>query len=136
MILPVSEFPLLCLCPVNKYLQGIYSITCRAVCRPVALWVLVSHVDMVFLIRTTYFHCVFVFVSVVSYKETASPSKVNSHAEVSAHLTSLTLPGKAESVVSLTSQCSYSSTIVHVGDKKPQPELGTHVGSLTMSRAI
>ncbi|XP_039084552.1 period circadian protein homolog 2 isoform X1 [Hyaena hyaena] len=55
--------------------------------------------------------------------ETASPSKVNSHAEVSAHLTSLTLPGKAESVVSLTSQCSYSSTIVHVGDKKPQPEL-------------
>uniref|UniRef100_A0A6Q2XC78 Period circadian protein homolog 2 n=1 Tax=Esox lucius TaxID=8010 RepID=A0A6Q2XC78_ESOLU len=29
---------------------------------------------------------------------------------------------KAESVVSVTSQCSYSSTIVHVGDKKPQPE--------------
>ncbi|XP_058389294.1 period circadian protein homolog 2 [Diceros bicornis minor] len=57
--------------------------------------------------------------------ETASPSKVNSHADVSAHLTSLTLPGKAESVVSLTSQCSYSSTIVHVGDKKPQPELET-----------
>ncbi|XP_025786423.1 period circadian protein homolog 2 [Puma concolor] len=55
--------------------------------------------------------------------ETASPSKVNSHAEVSAHLTSLTLPGKAESVASLSSQCSYSSTIVHVGDKKPQPEL-------------
>ncbi|ELW63543.1 Period circadian protein like protein 2 [Tupaia chinensis] len=55
--------------------------------------------------------------------ETAPPSKVNSHAEVSARLTSLTLPGKAESVVSLTSQCSYSSTIVHVGDKKPQPEL-------------
>ncbi|XP_029789393.1 period circadian protein homolog 2 isoform X2 [Suricata suricatta] len=55
--------------------------------------------------------------------ETAPPSKVNSHAEVSAHLTSLALPGKAESVVSLTSQCSYSSTIVHVGDKKPQPEL-------------
>ncbi|KAB1279221.1 Period circadian protein-like protein 2 [Camelus dromedarius] len=57
--------------------------------------------------------------------ETASPSKVNSHTDVSAHLTSLTLPGKAESVVSLTSQCSYSSTIVHVGDKKPQPELET-----------
>ncbi|XP_058555515.1 period circadian protein homolog 2 isoform X1 [Neofelis nebulosa] len=55
--------------------------------------------------------------------ETASPSEVNSHAEVGAHLTSLTLPGKAESVVSLGSQCSYSSTIVHVGDKKPQPEL-------------
>ncbi|KAM5229409.1 period circadian protein homolog 2 [Ctenodactylus gundi] len=55
--------------------------------------------------------------------EAVLPSKVNSHAEVSAHLSSLTLPGKAESVVSLTSQCSYSSTIVHVGDKKPQPEL-------------
>ncbi|XP_042558285.1 period circadian protein homolog 2 isoform X1 [Dipodomys spectabilis] len=57
--------------------------------------------------------------------EAAAPCKVNSHAEVSAHLTSLTLPSKAESVVSLTSQCSYSSTIVHVGDKKPQPELET-----------
>ncbi|XP_057162083.1 period circadian protein homolog 2 isoform X3 [Ursus arctos] len=55
--------------------------------------------------------------------EAASPSRVNSHAEVSAHLPSLALPNKAESVVSLTSQCSYSSTIVHVGDKKPQPEL-------------
>lgn len=43
---------------------------------------------------------------------------------VGAHLTSLALPGKPESVVSLTSQCSYSSTIVHVGDKKTQPELG------------
>uniref|UniRef100_G3NQ73 Period circadian protein homolog 2 n=1 Tax=Gasterosteus aculeatus aculeatus TaxID=481459 RepID=G3NQ73_GASAC len=31
-------------------------------------------------------------------------------------------PSKAASVVSVTSQCSYSSTIVHVGDKKPQPE--------------
>ncbi|XP_011481351.2 period circadian protein homolog 2 [Oryzias latipes] len=37
-------------------------------------------------------------------------------------LAPLTLPSKAESVVSITSQCSYSSTIVHVGDKKPQPE--------------
>ncbi|XP_059914297.1 period circadian protein homolog 2 isoform X2 [Gadus macrocephalus] len=34
----------------------------------------------------------------------------------------LPVPDKPESVVSLTSQCSYSSTIVHVGDKKPQPE--------------
>ncbi|KAL0973391.1 hypothetical protein UPYG_G00202840 [Umbra pygmaea] len=34
----------------------------------------------------------------------------------------LALPSKAESVMSITSQCSYSSTIVHVGDKKPQPE--------------
>ncbi|XP_053775274.1 period circadian protein homolog 2 isoform X2 [Desmodus rotundus] len=57
--------------------------------------------------------------------EAAVPSRVDRHAGVSAHLTSLTLPGKAESVVSLTSQCSYSSTIVHVGDKKPQPELET-----------
>ncbi|XP_030071508.1 period circadian protein homolog 2 [Microcaecilia unicolor] len=40
-----------------------------------------------------------------------------------APLAPLALPGKAESVVSFTSQCSYSSTIVHVGDKKPQPEL-------------
>ncbi|KAM6152756.1 period circadian protein homolog 2 [Erethizon dorsatum] len=55
--------------------------------------------------------------------EATSPSKVSSHTEVSARLSSLALPGKAESVVSLTSQCSYSSTIVHVGDKKPQPEL-------------
>lgn len=63
--------------------------------------------------------------SIFSSKVVAVPSTVNRHADVSAHLTSLTLPGKAESVVSLTSQCSYSSTIVHVGDKKPQPELGT-----------
>uniref|UniRef100_A0A8C3YNR6 Period circadian regulator 2 n=1 Tax=Catagonus wagneri TaxID=51154 RepID=A0A8C3YNR6_9CETA len=57
--------------------------------------------------------------------ETASPSKVNGRADVSTHLTSLTLPGKAESAVSLSSQCSFSSTIVHVGDRKPQPELET-----------
>ncbi|XP_069026073.1 period circadian protein homolog 1b [Embiotoca jacksoni] len=31
----------------------------------------------------------------------------------------LTLATKAESVLSVTSQCSFSSTIVHVGDKKP-----------------
>uniref|UniRef100_A0A672U577 Period circadian protein homolog 2 n=1 Tax=Strigops habroptila TaxID=2489341 RepID=A0A672U577_STRHB len=49
--------------------------------------------------------------------------KSNGPPVVGAHLTSLALPGKPESVVSLTSQCSYSSTIVHVGDKKPQPEL-------------
>ncbi|XP_053506973.1 period circadian protein homolog 2 isoform X2 [Ictalurus furcatus] len=41
---------------------------------------------------------------------------------VGTSLTPLTLPSKAESVVSITSQCSYSSTIVHVGDKKTQPE--------------
>lgn len=75
-------------------------------------------------------------VSFLPHKETASPSEVNSHAEVSAHLTSLTLPGKAESVASLSSQCSYSSTIVHVGDKKPQPELGMLLGSRTMPRVL
>ncbi|CAJ0943764.1 unnamed protein product [Ranitomeya imitator] len=37
-------------------------------------------------------------------------------------ITPLSLAAKAESVVSLTSHCSYSSTIVHVGDKKLQPE--------------
>ncbi|XP_051555706.1 period circadian protein homolog 2-like isoform X2 [Myxocyprinus asiaticus] len=37
---------------------------------------------------------------------------------VSPSLTPLPLPSKPESVVSITSQCSYSSTIVHVGDKK------------------
>uniref|UniRef100_A0A8C7Y6Q9 Period circadian clock 1b n=1 Tax=Oryzias sinensis TaxID=183150 RepID=A0A8C7Y6Q9_9TELE len=31
----------------------------------------------------------------------------------------LTMAAKAESVASVTSQCSFSSTIVHVGDKKP-----------------
>ncbi|KAL7842388.1 hypothetical protein SRHO_G00240770 [Serrasalmus rhombeus] len=41
---------------------------------------------------------------------------------VGTSLTPLALPSKAESVVSITSQCSYSSTIVHVGDKKLQPE--------------
>ncbi|CAM5138946.1 unnamed protein product [Eretmochelys imbricata] len=49
--------------------------------------------------------------------------KSNGPPVVGAHLTSLALPGKPESVVSFTSQCSYSSTIVHVGDKKTQPEL-------------
>lgn len=40
-------------------------------------------------------------------------------AVVGSPLTPLALPSKAESVVSVTSQCSFSSTIVHVGDKKP-----------------
>ncbi|XP_076792666.1 period circadian protein homolog 1 isoform X4 [Arvicanthis niloticus] len=34
-------------------------------------------------------------------------------------LSPLALANKAESVASVTSQCSFSSTIVHVGDKKP-----------------
>ncbi|XP_077147241.1 period circadian protein homolog 2-like isoform X1 [Ranitomeya variabilis] len=37
-------------------------------------------------------------------------------------ITPLLMAAKAESVVSLTSHCSYNSTIVHVGDKKLQPE--------------
>lgn len=37
------------------------------------------------------------------------------------------VPSKPESVFSLTTQCSYSSTIVHVGDKKPQMDSGTVV---------
>lgn len=41
----------------------------------------------------------------------------------------LTLASKAESVASVTSQCSFSSTIVHVGDKKP-PESGGNRGTL------
>ncbi|XP_064157924.1 period circadian protein homolog 2-like isoform X2 [Anguilla rostrata] len=51
-----------------------------------------------------------------------APKKPAGAAVVGASLAPLALPSKAESVVSITSQCSYSSTIVHVGDKKPQPE--------------
>lgn len=43
-------------------------------------------------------------------------------AVVGAPLTDISLSTKAMSVVSVTSQCSYSSTIVHV----PQPESGTY----------
>uniref|UniRef100_A0ABM5EJ85 Period circadian protein homolog 1 isoform X4 n=1 Tax=Pogona vitticeps TaxID=103695 RepID=A0ABM5EJ85_9SAUR len=50
-------------------------------------------------------------------------------AVVGGPLTPLALPSKAESVVSVTSQCSFSSTIVHVGDKKP-PESG--MGDIVM----
>ncbi|XP_072525591.1 period circadian protein homolog 2-like [Salminus brasiliensis] len=52
-----------------------------------------------------------------SKKPPAGPAAV-----VSGTLAPLPLPTKPESVVSITSQCSYSSTIVHVGDKKMQPE--------------
>ncbi|XP_033883413.3 period circadian protein homolog 2-like isoform X2 [Acipenser ruthenus] len=51
-----------------------------------------------------------------------SPENASAAAVVGASLTLLALPSKADSVVSITSQCSYSSTLVHVGDKKPQPE--------------
>lgn len=49
-------------------------------------------------------------------------------------LSPLALANKAESVVSVTSQCSFSSTIVHVGDKKP-PESGTGVAEGGGARA-
>uniref|UniRef100_A0A670Z6X8 PAS domain-containing protein n=1 Tax=Pseudonaja textilis TaxID=8673 RepID=A0A670Z6X8_PSETE len=53
-------------------------------------------------------------------------------AMVGSPLTPLALPtSKAESVVSVNSQCSFSSTIVHVGDKKP-PESGRGGGSPTL----
>lgn len=45
-------------------------------------------------------------------------------------ITQLSLAVKAESVLSLTSHCSYSSTIVHVGDKKLQPEAELEDGHL------
>lgn len=44
----------------------------------------------------------------------------------------LTMATKAESVASVTSQCSFSSTIVHVGDKKP-PESGGHPQHFSVS---
>ncbi|XP_014405360.1 PREDICTED: period circadian protein homolog 1 isoform X4 [Myotis brandtii] len=54
--------------------------------------------------------------SAVLSGEGATPRK---EPVVGGTLTPLTLANKAESVVSVTSQCSFSSTIVHVGDKKP-----------------
>lgn len=59
-----------------------------------------------------------------SLKDPKKPPSGAAAAVVGGPLAPLTLPSKAESVVSITSQCSYSSTIVHVGDKKPQPESG------------
>ncbi|XP_045840618.1 period circadian protein homolog 1 isoform X2 [Meles meles] len=49
-------------------------------------------------------------------REGAGPQK---EPVVGGALSPLALANKAESVVSVTSQCSFSSTIVHVGDKKP-----------------
>ncbi|KAM8880907.1 period circadian protein homolog 1b [Synchiropus picturatus] len=51
-------------------------------------------------------------------QEATGNTKVSLVAETSP-LPPLTLVPKAESVASITSQCSFSSTIVHVGDKKP-----------------
>ncbi|XP_034502847.1 period circadian protein homolog 1 isoform X1 [Ailuropoda melanoleuca] len=54
--------------------------------------------------------------SAVLSGEGATPQK---EPVVGGTLSPLALANKAESVVSVTSQCSFSSTIVHVGDKKP-----------------
>uniref|UniRef100_A0A2I3HM65 Period circadian regulator 1 n=1 Tax=Nomascus leucogenys TaxID=61853 RepID=A0A2I3HM65_NOMLE len=54
--------------------------------------------------------------SAVLSGEGATPRK---EPVVGGTLSPLALANKAESVVSVTSQCSFSSTIVHVGDKKP-----------------
>lgn len=54
--------------------------------------------------------------SAVLSREGATPRK---EPVVGGTLSPLALANKAESVVSVTSQCSFSSTIVHVGDKKP-----------------
>ncbi|KAM6175718.1 period circadian protein homolog 1 isoform 1-T2 [Erethizon dorsatum] len=54
--------------------------------------------------------------STVLSGEGATPRK---EPVVGGTLSPLALANKAESVVSVTSQCSFSSTIVHVGDKKP-----------------
>lgn len=61
--------------------------------------------------------------SAVLSGEGATPRK---EPVVGGTLSPLALANKAESVVSVTSQCSFSSTIVHVGDKKP-PESGMGV---------
>ncbi|CAN9509617.1 unnamed protein product [Ophioblennius macclurei] len=62
--------------------------------------------------------------SSVSDDDKQEASGTNKGASVSlvgepSSLPPLTLAAKAESVASVTSQCSFSSTIVHVGDKKP-----------------
>ncbi|XP_042770948.1 period circadian protein homolog 1 isoform X2 [Panthera leo] len=54
--------------------------------------------------------------SAVLSGEGAAPQK---EPVVGGALSPLALANKAESVASVTSQCSFSSTIVHVGDKKP-----------------
>lgn len=48
----------------------------------------------------------------------------------------LTLATKAESVASVTSQCSFSSTIVHVGDKKPPESGGNHQHSHSLNHLV
>ncbi|KAM9439334.1 period circadian protein homolog 2-like isoform 2-T2 [Clarias gariepinus] len=60
--------------------------------------------------------------AMLSPQDSLKTNKKSQSDVVGGALAPLALPTKAESVVSITSQCSYSSTIVHVGDKKPQPE--------------
>ncbi|CDQ76232.1 unnamed protein product [Oncorhynchus mykiss] len=64
---------------------------------------------------------------IIAYKKTEATTTA-SGVVGSSSLAALAVPlcSKTESVVSITSQCSYSSTIVHVGDKKLQPESGIH----------
>uniref|UniRef100_A0A8C7KYB5 Period circadian clock 1a n=1 Tax=Oncorhynchus kisutch TaxID=8019 RepID=A0A8C7KYB5_ONCKI len=50
---------------------------------------------------------------------TAKGPQSNEGSKGGPQMSPLALHCKAESVVSVTSQCSFSSTIVHVGDKKP-----------------
>uniref|UniRef100_A0A8C7VBN2 Period circadian protein homolog 2 n=1 Tax=Oncorhynchus mykiss TaxID=8022 RepID=A0A8C7VBN2_ONCMY len=58
------------------------------------------------------------------YQRSTNATTTASGVVGSSSLAALAVPlcSKTESVVSITSQCSYSSTIVHVGDKKLQPE--------------
>lgn len=48
----------------------------------------------------------------------------------------LAMAAKAESVASVTSQCSFSSTIVHVGDKKPPESGGNHQHSHSLNPVV
>uniref|UniRef100_A0A8C7RK33 Period circadian clock 1a n=1 Tax=Oncorhynchus mykiss TaxID=8022 RepID=A0A8C7RK33_ONCMY len=52
-------------------------------------------------------------------KQRELPGTSNEGSKGGPQMSPLALHCKAESVVSVTSQCSFSSTIVHVGDKKP-----------------
>uniref|UniRef100_A0A671L2B9 Period circadian protein homolog 1-like n=1 Tax=Sinocyclocheilus anshuiensis TaxID=1608454 RepID=A0A671L2B9_9TELE len=52
-------------------------------------------------------------------KQQDAPGNAKGDAELYTLLPPMAMHSKAESVASVTSQCSFSSTIVHVGDKKP-----------------
>lgn len=78
---------------------------------------------MSLLIMRLYYNLNLFFIEVTMEASAALESQVSAGstaAVVRAPLTDITLSTKAMSVVSVTSQCSYSSTIVHV----PQPESG------------